>query len=218
MFRTAARLIASFAVACTFAACEAPEETTGSESAAAALTVVDCDGASHTVVRLDETLVDGVRTFDLEVDGEALSLSVSHAEGLDLFEVAAADRTLALVEVSPETGARLMAADGRVFVSEDAQGFPEVVTEAVDARAMVALHPDVLTSLDEASGEGELGVARQALAIFNNTGVCSGVTCSSRDGNESCCCKQKCVRSDTTCYCTSSSGYTGGSFGGGVIY
>ena len=161
----------------------------------------DCSGEHRVVERLGLRFESDAWYHDLTVDGVPYTLVTATPDGLQQLEVLRDGQTLALAELSGED-ARILAPGGEVFISEGGAGFPEALHDAVSAEATLLMSADVVTALRDVSTDLPGVEVRQQGLDNGNTGTCSGVTCASRDTNESCCCKVKCVRDETTCYCT----------------
>jgi hypothetical protein len=227
MSRPSIRLVVAALTALTaaLAGCGGPDvvdrpvfETGGVERR---LELADCAGEVHVVERLGVAHRAGAEWHDLRVDGQPYTLVTSRTPAVDLVEVLHDAGSLALAEVGADD-ARILTADGRVFASEAGAGFPEDLHDSLDPIAGLLLRSEVRVGLAGDDAGPALEVRRLALDN-DNLGTCNGVTCSSKDGNESCCCKEKCVRNDTTCYCakatqaltTPTGGFT--SVGGSVL-
>jgi hypothetical protein len=186
------------------------------ETIARHIETTDCAGETRVVERVGLRIVDGARHHDLRVDGVAYALVTDATDDVTLLEVLQQDTSLALAEVT-DAESRILAPDGRVFVSEGGAGFAEALHEAITADASLLLKGEVVAALaPDADLAAGLEIRTQGLDN-DNLGTCNGVTCSSKDTNESCCCKSKCVRNDTRCWCESATQARTLAGGGGVF-
>ncbi|MCK6572771.1 hypothetical protein L6V77_16960 [Myxococcota bacterium] len=219
-FATAIAAFVTFTFAAALTGCgdadpeDRSQSGTGTVGIERRLEVADCAGDSHVVERYGLTRRDGALVHDLRVDGEPYTLVTSRTPEVDLIEVQREDAALALAEIGADD-ARVLTPDGRVFAAETGAGFPDGLHDSLSPIAGVLLRGDVLDALLDEGADGGPGIEVRRFALDNdNLGTCNGVTCASKDGNESCCCKEKCVRNDTTCYCTKATQAMTGSTGG----